>query len=78
VEEVQVAVADNIQIEILPCLRLVMPKKNSDLKVGATVRLKVQSGEIIEGTVVHLWEEKSVQMVRVGLETWCTTFRRVC
>jgi hypothetical protein len=37
-----------------------------DLKVGATVRLKAQSGEIIEGRVVHLWEEKSVPMVRVA------------
>jgi hypothetical protein len=66
VEEVQVAVADNIQSETLPCLLLIMPKKNSDLKVGATVRLKAHSGEIIEGRVVHLWEEKSVPMVRVA------------
>jgi len=60
VEEVQVAAADNIQTKTLPCLLLVMPKKNSDLKVGATVRLKAQSGEIITGQVVHMWEEKSV------------------
>ncbi len=44
-----------------------MPKKkNSDLKVGATVHLRAQSGEIVEGHVVHLWEEKSVLMVRVA------------
>jgi len=36
-----------------------MPKKkNPDLKVGATVRLKAQSGEIIAGQVVHMWEGK--------------------
>jgi hypothetical protein len=34
--------------------------------LGATVRLKVHSGEIVEGRVVHLWEEKSVPMVRVA------------
>jgi len=28
----------------------------------------VQSGEIIEGTVMHLWEDKSVLMVRVTSE----------
>jgi hypothetical protein len=44
-----------------------MPKKkNSDLKLGASVRLKAQSGEIVEGRVVRLWEEKSVPMVRVA------------
>jgi hypothetical protein len=44
-----------------------MPKKkNSDLKVGATVRLRVHSGEIVTGQVVHTWEETSVQMVRVA------------
>ena len=44
-----------------------MPKKkNPDLKVSATVRLRAQSGEIIEGRVVCLWEEKSVPMVRVA------------
>jgi len=37
-----------------------------ELKLGATVRLRAQSGEIIEGRVVHLWEEKSVPMVRVA------------
>jgi hypothetical protein len=26
----------------------------------------VHSGEIVEGHVVHLWEEKSVAMVRVA------------
>ena len=42
-------------------------KKNKPkIKLGATVRLRVHSGEIIEGRVVHLWEEKSVQMVRVA------------
>ena len=44
-----------------------MPKKkNPDLKVSATVRLKAQSGEIITGQVVHVWEDKSVPMVRVA------------
>jgi hypothetical protein len=36
----------------------------SEIKLGAIVCLKAQSGEIIEGRVVHLWEEKSVPMVR--------------
>jgi len=65
-EEVQVGAADNIKIDTSPYWLLVMPKKNSDLKVGATVRLKAQSGEIITGQVVHMWEEKSVPMVRVA------------
>ena len=44
-----------------------MTKKiKSEIKLGATVRLKAQSGEIITGQVVHTWEEKSVQMVRVA------------
>jgi hypothetical protein len=38
----------------------------SGIKLGATVRLRAQSGEIVEGRVVHLWEEKSVPMVRVA------------
>jgi hypothetical protein len=37
----------------------------SEIKLGAIVCLKAQSGEIIGGRVVHLWEEKSVPMVRV-------------
>jgi len=44
-----------------------MTKKDKpELKLGATVSLKAQSGEIITGQVVHTWEEKSVQMVRVA------------
>jgi hypothetical protein len=44
-----------------------MNKKNkSEIKLGATVHLKAQSGEIVGGRVVHLWEEKSVPMVRVA------------
>jgi len=44
-----------------------MTKKNkSEIKLGATVRLRAQSGEIVEGRVVHMWEEKSVPMVRVA------------
>ena len=44
-----------------------MPKKNkSEIKLGATVRLRAQSGEIVTGQVVYMWEEKSVQMVRVA------------
>jgi hypothetical protein len=41
-------------------------KSKSEIKLSATVRLKAQSGEIVEGRVVHLWEEKSVPMVRVA------------
>ena len=46
-----------------------MPSKKSKsdgpLKVGATVHLKVLSGEIVECRVVHIWQDKSVQMVRL-------------
>jgi hypothetical protein len=41
-------------------------KSKPEIKLGATVRLKAQSGEIVEGRVVYLWEEKSVPMVRVA------------
>jgi hypothetical protein len=41
-------------------------KTKSKLKLGDTVRLRAQSGEIITGQVVHMWEEKSVSMVRVA------------
>jgi len=41
-------------------------KKKREIKLDATVRLKTQSGEIITGQVVHMWEEKSVPMVRVS------------
>jgi hypothetical protein len=42
-----------------------MPKKiKPEIKLGATVRLRVHSGEIVEGRVAHMWEEKSVPMVR--------------
>jgi hypothetical protein len=41
-------------------------KSKADVKLGATVRLRVHSGEIVEGRVVYLWEEKSVPMVRVA------------
>jgi len=44
----------------------VTKKSKPEIKLGATVRLKAQSGEIVEGHVVHLWEEKSVPMVRVA------------
>jgi hypothetical protein len=44
-----------------------MTKKNqSEIKLGAIVRLRVHSGEIVEGRVVHMWEEKSLPMVRVA------------
>jgi hypothetical protein len=44
-----------------------MTKKDKpEIKLGATVHLKAQSGEIIEGRVVYLWEEKSVPIVRVA------------
>ena len=41
-------------------------KSKPELKLGATVRLRVHSSEIVEGRVVHTWEEKSVQTVRVS------------
>ena len=41
-------------------------KSKAEIKLGATVRLSVHSGEIVEGRVVHRWEEKSVPMVRVA------------
>jgi hypothetical protein len=41
-------------------------KSKSEIKLGATAHLKAQSGEIITGQVVHIWEEKSVPMVRVA------------
>jgi hypothetical protein len=40
-------------------------KSQPEIKLGATVRLRVHSGEIVEGRVVYLWAEKSVPMVRV-------------
>ena len=44
-----------------------MTKKiKPEIKLGATVRLRVHSGEIVEGRVTYLWEEKSVLMVRVA------------
>jgi hypothetical protein len=41
-------------------------KPEKELKVGATVRLKVLSGEIVECKIVHLWQDKSVPMVRIA------------
>jgi hypothetical protein len=41
-------------------------KSKPEIKLGATVHLKAQSGEIITGQIVHMWEEKSVPMVRVA------------
>jgi hypothetical protein len=41
-------------------------KSKPEIKLGATVRLRVHSGEVVEGRVVHMWEEKSVPMVRVA------------
>jgi hypothetical protein len=41
-------------------------KSQPEIKLGATVRLRVHSGEIVECRVVHMWEEKSVPMVRVA------------
>jgi hypothetical protein len=41
-------------------------KSKPEIKLGATVRLRAQWGEIIEGRVVHIWEDKSVLMVRVA------------
>ena len=47
------------------CWRLIFLQLKPEIKLGATVRLWVHSGEIISGQVVHIGEEKSVQMVRV-------------
>ena len=41
-------------------------KSQPEIRLGATVRLRAQSGEIITGQVVHMWEEKSMPMVRVA------------
>ena len=41
-------------------------KNKSEIKLGATVRLRVHSGEIVKGQIVHMWEEKSAPMVRVA------------
>ena len=41
-------------------------KSKPEIKRGATVRLRVDSGEVVEGRVVHMWEEKSVPMARVA------------
>ncbi len=44
-----------------------MTKKDKpEITLGANVRLKAQSGEIITGQIVHMWKEKSVPMVRVA------------
>jgi hypothetical protein len=43
-----------------------LKKIKPEIKLGATVRLRVHSGEIVEGQIVHMWEEKSAQMVRVA------------
>jgi hypothetical protein len=43
-----------------------MPIDQNEILLGATVRLKAQSSEIVEGHVVHLLEEKSVPMVRAA------------
>jgi hypothetical protein len=44
-----------------------MAKKDKpEIKLGATVHLRAKSGEIVEGRVVHLWEDKSVPIVRVA------------
>ena len=44
-----------------------MTKKDKpEIKLGVTVHLRVHSGEIVEGQVVYLWEEKGVQLVRVA------------
>jgi hypothetical protein len=41
-------------------------KSKAEIKLGSIVRLRAQSGEIVEGRVVYLWEEKSVPMVQVA------------
>jgi hypothetical protein len=46
--------------------RYMAKKDKPEIKLDATVRLRVHSGEIIEGRAVYPWEEKSVPMVRVA------------
>ncbi len=41
-----------------------MTEKNKSIQAGDKVRIKVQS-EIVSGTIVHVWFDKSVQMVRI-------------
>jgi hypothetical protein len=41
-------------------------KSKAEIKLGAAVHLRAQSGEIVEGRVVHTWEDKSVPMVRIA------------
>jgi hypothetical protein len=41
-------------------------KTKPQIEIGATVRIRVLSGETVEGTVVHTWEEKGVKMVRMS------------
>jgi hypothetical protein len=48
--------------------------RHEEIKLGTTVHLRAQSGEIIEGRVVHLWEDKSVQMVRVNSDPPCPSY----
>ena len=43
-----------------------LKKIKPEIKLGATVRLRVHSGEIVTGQVVYLWEEKGVRLVRVA------------
>ena len=52
--------------KLLVCVMRMTKKNKPEIKLGATVRVRAQSGEIITGQVVHLWEEKSVPMVRVA------------
>jgi hypothetical protein len=46
--------------------RYMTNKNKPEIKVGDTVLLRTQSGDVIEGKVMHLWEERSVLMVRVS------------
>ena len=44
-----------------------MDKKNKpEIKSGATIRLRVYSGENVKEQVIHMWEEKGVQMIRIS------------
>jgi hypothetical protein len=55
-----------------PTFQATLNTLNSDVgrtrsRLGATVRLKAQSGKIITGLVVHMWDEKSVPMVPASM-----------
>jgi hypothetical protein len=43
-------------------------KNEPHIKVGQTVRIRVLSGETVEGKVLHIWEQRNAQMIRIESE----------